>query len=106
MTKSVVAEVLVVLTVMIFVPQLWVLTMNVAPKVPLELDIVVVMFWCVPKSMVTVPQASKPTPFMVITVPTEPADGPRKVIAETSLKVVFACSFCVLAVIKVVGVSL
>ena len=102
MIKSVVLRVLIVLTVMVFVPQDWVSAVNVVENVPLELDIVVVMFWCVPKSMVTVPQASKPTPFMVITVPTEPADGPRKVIAETSLKVVFACSFCVLAVIKVV----
>ena len=70
-----VAEVLVVLTVMVFVPQLWVFTVNVTERVPLELDIVVVMFWCVPKSMVTVPQASKPTPWRVTISPTLPAIG-------------------------------
>ena len=55
MQKSVVLKVLIVLTVMVFVPQLWVSAVNVVENIPLELDIVVVMFWCVPKSMVTVP---------------------------------------------------
>ena len=60
---------------MVFVPQLWVFTVNVTERVPFGLDIVVVMFWCVPKSMVTVPQASKPTPARVTTEPTEPEVG-------------------------------